>query len=296
MLLNAPDVSKLSKLQERTLLRFTLPAQVGAQAYRAQLARDDAFSSVVAELVSPSPDLRIANIADGSYFLRVRAIDARGLEGRDATHAFNMKARPEPPLISAPAPKGKVRATEVEFKWSENPEAATYHLQIAKDASFKSLVHENKAITDAQSTVGQLALGEYFWRVASLRRDGDHGPYGDVASFALFAPPAQPDPPQIGDGNIKFRWGGEPGQKFELQVANDIKFAQLVLTRSLDKPEIEIPRPPAGAYFMRYRATDADGFVGPYSSAQKFSVPLPVCLTDFAGRCVSATHGIVGPP
>lgn len=294
-LLNAPDVSRLSKLQERTILRFALPPQAGAQAYRAQLARDAGFSSVVAELVSPKPELRIVNIADGSYFLRVRAIDARGLEGRDATHAFNMKARPEPPIISFPAPKGKVRAAEVEFKWAESTEASTYHLQIAKDASFKSLVHENKVITDAQAKVGKLAPGEYFWRVASLRRDGDRGPYGDVASFALFAPPAQPEPPQIGDANIKFRWGGEPGQKFEFQVANDIKFTQPVLTLSLAKPEIAIPRPQAGTYFVRYRATDADGFVGPYSSAHKFSVPIPDCLMDSAGHCVSATHGIVGP-
>ena len=295
MLLAAPDVSKLSKLQERPLLRFALPALDGARAYRAQIARDSAFNQVMAELVSPSAELRVADIADGSYFLRVRAIDTRGLEGRDATHAFNLKARPEPPAISTPAPKGKVRAAEVEFQWAENTEAATYHLQVARDASFKSLIFEDKSLKGAGASVGKLALGEYFWRVASLRRDGDRGPYGDVASFALLAPPAVPEPPKIGDGDIQFRWAGEPGQKFEFQLANDTKFSQVVQGRNLDKPEIDVPRPQPGTYFMRYRATDPDGFVGPFSSAQRFTIVPPPCLKDSVGRCVSFTHGLVSP-
>ena len=120
-LLDAPDVSKLAKLQQRTLLRYVLAAQAGAHSYRAQVARDEAFNGVIAELVSVSPELRIANIADGAYFLRVRAVDARGFEGRDATHAFTLKARPEPPLISAPAARGKVRASAVEFGGRKTP-------------------------------------------------------------------------------------------------------------------------------------------------------------------------------
>lgn len=294
-LLVAPDVSKLPKLQERPLLRFALPATPGASAYRAQVARDADFNLVVAEQLSKSPEVRVSDIADGGYFLRVRAVDARGLEGRDATHAFTLKARPEPPLVAYPVPKGKVRAPEVEFKWAENTEAAVYHLQVAKDAGFKSLVHENKAIKGPLAAV-KLPLGDYFWRVASLRKDGDRGPYGDVASFALMAPPAQPEPPKIGDGGIQFRWSGEPGQKFEFQMASDAKFAQIVTARLLDKPEIDLPRPKPGTYFMRYRATDPDGFVGPFITPQTFSVPVPPpCLEDSAGRCVSATHGIVGP-
>ncbi|HTE15080.1 MAG TPA: FecR domain-containing protein [Burkholderiales bacterium] len=292
-LLVAPNVAELAKLQERTILRFPLSIVAGASRYRAQVARDEAFSAVVAELVSASPELRLTNIDDGSYFLRVRAVDSRGLEGRDATHAFTLKARPEPPLITAPPPKGKVRATEVEFKWAQNTEAAVYHLQIAKDATFKSLVFENKAIIGAQSEAVKLAAGDYFWRVASLRKDGDRGPYGDAASFALLPPPAQPEPPLIGDSSIQFRWGGEPGQTFEFQLASDIKFAKSILSRTLDKPIFEVPRPAPGTYFIRIRATDPDGFVGPYSAAQTFTVV--ACLTDSEGRCVSASHGIVSP-
>ena len=292
-LLAAPETAKLAALMECPLLRFPLPPVTGAKAYRAQIARDKDFNAMVQDTVSPSAELRFVDVPDGNYVLRVRAIDPRGLEGKDATHEFRLKARPEPPLVSTPAPKGKVRSAEVELKWSDNPEAATYHVQVARDAGFKSVVHENKAAKATTAVVPNLTLGDYFWRVASLRKDGDRGPYGDVASFTLLAPPAQPEPPAVGDDGIAFRWAGEPGQKFEFQLADNAKFAQPLLTRSLDKPEFILPRPGPGTYYMRVRATDPEGFVGPYSSAQRFS--LPACITDSNGRCLSTVFGIVGP-
>lgn len=292
-LLGAPRTEGLPTLLERTLLRFPLSGVDGARGYRAQIARDKDFGIVIAEAVVTTPELRFTDIADGNYFLRVRGVDARGLEGQDATHAFRLKARPEPPLISVPVAKGKVRGKEVEFKWSENPEAATYHLQVARDAAFKSLAHENTAVKNTTATVSNLPLGDYFWRVASLRRDGDRGPYGDVAGFTLLAPPAQPEPPSVGDSEIQFRWSGEPGQKFEFQMADNAQFAKPLMTRNLERPALDLPRPGPGTYFMRFRAIDADGFIGPYSSAQRFSVP--PCIMDSNSRCIGTLHGIVSP-
>ena len=42
-------------------------------------------------------------VAVAGVSLRVRAVDARGIEGRDAVFEFRLKARPEPPIQSAPA-------------------------------------------------------------------------------------------------------------------------------------------------------------------------------------------------
>jgi len=230
---------------------------------------------VVLEILSSSPELQIADVADGDYFMRVRAVDAHGLEGYDSTHAFRLKAHPEPPLILNPMPRGKVRAREVEFKWRERTEAAAYHLQIAKDATFTALVLDDKALRGGQAIVGKLALGAYFWRVASLRKDGDRGPFGDVAQFTLLAPPATPTPPSIGDTHINFRWAGEPGQTFEFQIANNSAFEKPILLQTLNSPEIDVPLPRPGPYYMRYRAIDSDGFVGPYIPPQRFMVPEP---------------------
>jgi hypothetical protein len=273
-LLPAPDVAQLPKLQERTLLRFTLPAIAGAAGYRAQVASDESFNNVVAEIVSASPELRVANVEDGAYFLRARAVDARGLEGRNALHAFTLKARPVPPPVTAPPPKGKVRATGVEFQWAENTQAAAYHLQVARDAAFATLVHEDKSVKGSKAFVDSLAPGEYYWRIASLRANGDHGPFGDPATFALFPPPTRPEPPKVDELEMAFHWSGEPGQTFEFQLADEPKFAKPMLVQKLTSPDVVVSRPKnPGTYYMRYRAIDADGFVGPYTAALKFEVP-----------------------
>jgi hypothetical protein len=100
-------------------------------------------------------------------------------------------------------------------------------------------------------------------------------------------PPA-PKPPAVGDQGVGFDWEGAPGQTFEFQLARDAGFAALVLERKLDKPGIALPLPGSGRFYVRLRATDPDGFVGPFSSAQYFDVPN--CVRDGSGACVRAAE------
>ena len=274
----APDLSSAAKLQERPVLRFKFADSPGAPAaasgYRAQVAADSAFADMRAEAVFKTTEAKFADLADGQYFLRVRAIDAQGIEGTDATIPFRLKARPEPPFTSAPPNKGKFSGERAEFVWTSASEATAYRFQLARDATFSALLVDEKSFKGAAfSPAAKLVPGDYFWRVASIRADGDNGPFGDAQSFVLKPIPAAPNPPKEDGNRIGFSWGAEPGQKFDFQLARDAGFKDIVMEQKLDKPEISIEKPgSAGTYFMRYRATDPDGFVAPYSSAQSFDV------------------------
>jgi hypothetical protein len=292
-LLPAPDVSALPALHERVLVRFQVPAVAGAGAYRAQVASDREFRSVVAESVTETGQLRFTGLADQAWFLRVRAIDARQLEGRDAVHAFVLKARPEPPIVSAPPPRGKLRAAEVEFTWTRNPDAATYHFQLAREPSFAARLQERAGLQETTFTAAGLAAGEYFWRLAAVRASGDRGPWGDPASFTLGALPGLPQS-AVRDTSVRFSWGAEPGQTFEFQLARDRAFSDVVAERSLAEPQLELPRPAPGTYYVRYRARDADGFVGPFTAPQVLE--LTRCVTDGSGNCVNAAGGALPAP
>ena len=70
-----------------------------------------------------------------------------------------------------------------------------------------------------------------------------------------------------------FAWGGEPGQRFDYQFAEDEAFATIAAAGQVDAPELKLPRPAPGAYFLRIRAIDPDGFVGAYSASQQVIVP-----------------------
>jgi hypothetical protein len=268
-----PDLSAVLTLQERILLRFKFGEAAGASGYRAQVATDSAFTNLQAEGVFKTAEAKFGDLADGNYFLRVRAIDNLGIEGTDSVLPFRLKARPEPPFTSAPQNKAKFSGEKADFSWATNAEAATYRFQLASDAAFTKLVADEKSVRGNSYSAASLKPGEYFWRASSVRADGDAGPYGDVQSFTLKPVPAAPNPPKEEAGRITFSWGAEDGQKFEFQLARDAAFKELVMEQKLDKPEITIDKPSAaGTYFMRYRSIDPDGFIAPYSSAQNFEV------------------------
>lgn len=288
-LLPAPDLSAMPTLQEKLVLRFPLPTLAGATGFRGQVVRGAQLREVLADNLALGPELRFTQLDDGDYVLRVRAIDARGLEGRDATLAFRLKARPEPPMPTAPAPRGVTRGTQVELSWAANPAAASYRLQVATDERFARLVRDVPALLATTFMLDNIAPGDYFWRLASLRAGDDQGPWGVARAFVLRPLPANPAPPAIGDNSLKFTWEGEPGQTFEFQLASDSAFTQLVLQRTLDKPEFELPRPAGGVYYMRLRARDADGFQGPFTAAQRFE--LIDCLKSSDGACVRTGSG-----
>ena len=292
-LLGPPDISALPTLHERLLVRFAIPDLAGATAYRGQVARNPKFDDVVADLTSATPELRFAGLPDGDYILRVRAIDAQGLEGQDADLPFKLKARPEAPLPSAPTPRAVLHADHAEFAWAANEQAQSYRLQVATDETFKQPLHDLKDLRSLNLKIDDLRPGNYHWRMASVRAGDDRGPWGATQNFELRPLPATPipKPPAVGEKAINFSWEGAPGQTFEFQVAREITFAELVFEQTLSEPSIELPLPGTGRFYVRLRARDADGFIGPYTTPQRFDVPN--CLRDSSGECVRAAGALV---
>jgi len=284
-LLPAPDASALPALFERKLLRISVPPLAGATGWRMQIASDAAFGNVAREAIAAAPDFRIVDLPDGDWHLRVRAIGERGLEGLDAVHAFRVHAEPEPPLTIAPAPDAKLRAHGIDFRWTANPAAvAGYRFQLAAadNANFSAAI-DDRRLTDTALTLPELPAGRYRWRVASLRAPDDAGPWGDAIGVSLLPPPATATP-EVGDDSVRFAWTGEPGQHYDFQLGRDATFAAPEVVAQLDLPRLELPRPrPAGRLFMRYRAIDPDGFIGPWTAPQTLDVP--VCLESAAGAC-----------
>lgn len=292
-LLDKPDTAPLPTLQERILMRFPLAPLPGATAYRGQISRDASFDQVVADLTSPTPELRFAELPDGDYILRVRGIGQLGLEGQNADLRFKLKARPEPPLPSAPAPKAVIFGGKVEFAWTANAQAATYRLQIDGanlPTPFKggAPVRELKDLRETATVVEGLNPGPYLWRLQSVRADGDPGPWGDPRAFEIRPLPPKPAPPKVSDRGVSFAWDALPGQTFEFQVARDAEFRNLVLERQLSEPKFEFTPQGTGRFYVRLRAKDPDGFIGPYSTAQSFE--MPNCLRDSSGNCVRGSN------
>lgn len=284
-----PDLRGLPALHERPVVTLNVPPVTGASLYRAQAAVDAEFTQVLAEATSPTPTLRLRDLPDGPYHLRVRVAQAQGLEGPDAKGTFVLKARPEPPNMVNPAPKAKHRGLDIPLQWTEPAGASRYRLQIiGQDGQWASAVVDQ---TVTETTWRQsLPPGSYRWRLASLRANGDAGPFGDAQGFTLMPPPTNLPPPQITEQHLQFSWPAEPGQTFEFQMARDEAFTLDLTALKTALPQAQVNRPQRGGrWWVRTRATDADGYVGPYSTPQVLT--LPSCAIDGQGDCLRSGDG-----
>ncbi len=277
-LLAAPDLSSTARRLERVPLRLSWLPLAGAGAYRAQVfpaEGGDAADRLLLDGRSAEPLARWPDLPDGRYELRVRGISAQGLEGQDARQVFVLKARPEPPFTRQPRADARIYGEPTQLAWTQAQEAASYRLQVAESEDFAVPRIDQSGLRATEQSV-PLPPGRYFWRLASVRADGDAGPFGDAQAFTVKPiPPAPPvQPPAVSADGIVLRWAeAEPGQRYELQLARDAAFTDLVQQLASDKPEATLALPPPGHYHVRVRAIDADGYVGPWGSVQQLEVP-----------------------
>ena len=279
-LLAPPVLAGVSRLVAYLPLRFSWPSVPRAVAYRVQILANADKHHLLLDGRFPNASAQWPDLPDGSYTLRVRGIDAAGLEGLDAVQPFAVKARPLAPLAVSPLPDATSIGAATRFEWTGVDDAKRYRLQIARDAAFTDLVFDTTAISQTSVTV-DLPPGRYKWRLASIAMDqegrDDAGPFGPAQSFEQreALPPLQIAEPQIGPEGVRLRWERlAPGRSARLQIANDPEFRQIVLDRTTSGSEFLAELGP-GRYHVRARLISADGLAGDYGSARQFDVPLP---------------------
>ena len=119
--------------------------------------------------------------------------------------------------------------------WTRNAAAARVRLQVADTPDFAQ-PRIDRSDLDATEARVALPLGTHHWRVASILASGDQGPFGDAQSFTRIEPPAAPppaEPQQAGRRPAAALAGGAgaAGTRWQVQVARDAGFAQMVQRR-----------------------------------------------------------------
>lgn len=271
----APGLQGLPARVERLPLRLAWQGAAAGGAWRAQVFQADAPGQLVLDGLFDQAAARWSDdLPDGRYQLRVRAVGADGLEGHDSRAAFVLKARPEPPFTTRPR-AGARNADETQaFGWTRNTAAARYRLQVADGADFAAPRIDRDDITGDELRLA-LPVGTHHWRMASVRADGDTGPWSDPQQLTRVAlpPPPSAQPPQATPDGVLLLWRAEPGARYQVQVAADAAFAQPLHDEQVDTAQWLLRQPAPGQYFVRVRSIDADGFTGPYGAVQQVDVP-----------------------
>ncbi len=273
ILLPEPDLSGVAERFTRTTVELSFPKIDQAGAYRVSVARDAEFRDVIATVIHESPDIRIASLDDGRYYMRARAISQSGLNGRDAQRSFELDARPEPPFILEPPPGKHLTANmPVQLSWSVPQSAQSYVVDIEKDGMAFSRINDLQPNQYSFTA----ASGNYRWRLAT-HNENETGPFGDWSSFIVVTPPQGPEAEvNLGDETtLTLVWPGNPGDVYHWQLASDAEFHDntLIDEGTATTPEIVLPKPEGGTYYVRVRTINSKGIEGTYGNIQKFDIP-----------------------
>jgi hypothetical protein len=251
-LLPKPDLSGLPEQFMRLPLSLNWPAQASARAWRVQLSGDAEFHSVLRDDIVPQPAAQWdADLPDGNYLIRVRAIDQYGLEGFDAQHGFRLNAPPLPPMPLKPALGERLGQPEVELAWRGAESAQGYLLQLAPTPEFGQGLIELR-LPISETTHETLSAGDWHWRIASLDAQGQPRAFSPHRAFAVHTAPPLPAAPQVREegGLLIVNWTGT-APAYRLEISRDEQFSMLLASHIVDATETRLFKNVTGRYWLR---------------------------------------------
>lgn len=280
-LLKAPDISGLPTRLEQLPLRFVLPSMRGTEApasWWGQISPDDSFNTILAERTSRFGALSFADLPNGRYVLRVRALDPLGLQGVESRHTFTVFARPFAPTLQAPGRAATIRSPRPQLNWTSTVGAARYRVQMAQSADFAQLLLDQTLERTDVVPTADLAPGQLHWRVASITAEGEQGPWSSPATFTYKPAPGQPD---LGQAALRYDADAlllelpapPPDQHYKVSISATSSMAAEDLQHTSTNGLVRLPRPSSGTHFLGVRLVDThDGTAGP-PMLQKINVP-----------------------
>jgi len=290
-LLPAPAAEGLSARVERLPLAFAWPPLADARAYRAQVARDAAFTEVLLDDVTPEAAIIWKDdLPDGAYVLRVRGIDPVGLEGANRDHGFELDARPLPPAPLSPLLGERLYQHDVMFSWAAAAEAHGYVLQIAPTPEFGDGLIERRlaAVTRHGET---LAEGDWHWRAASLDEAGRLHVWSPHRAFRIQPLPNPPAAQARADaGQAQFVWSEAKGAaRYGLELGASPDLSAPLVQQETAGTTLAVPLK-SGKYHWRVRGIESDGQSGAWGAASPVIVPpdAPVVTSRPADRSLLA--------
>jgi hypothetical protein len=273
-----PKPVDLKPIYKELPLRFIFEEAAGLSSVKGWIAKDKEGRVIVDEnAVKQKGSMEFFNLPDGTYYLLVQGVDEMGIEGyQSGAYEVKLRANPLPPLIQVKGDEAEFIGKTAPFTWLKVKDAAMYHVQVARDRGFVSMLEEVKDHKDESFTTRSLDYGIYYFRISSIAADGYEAGWSQTLPFRLIPPPPAPplDKPTVGDKEISLKWRnlGE-GIAYHFQMAKNPEFKEILVDKRLDKSEITVEKPKEpGIYHVRTSTIDKKDREGEFSPPQSFEV------------------------
>lgn len=262
------------------------PAGQSGDRYRFQVATEETFAAPLSDVTLDQNQWVPSGLPYGKYFVRFQIIDNDG----DASPfspptSFEI---PLPPLLRAPTPLTPAtaevtRACAMRFSWNGVEDAVAYRLHLTPDVT--GAAQPARAQATALALAKPLPPGTYSWTVSAIDRFDREGAASAPASFECRAepPPVRSLPPDLKHTDALLRWDAQAtaGQRYQVQVARDPLFNDVVLDSETAGTQSSWAKPAPGKYYQRVRIVDSDGYQGVFGASEAFEVKSTAWLYFF---------------
>lgn len=181
-------LSLTSQAKEREIELEWAPS-LGAQAYEIILSSQNSEKTIRKKLETTATTV---NVEPGTYELRIRSYDQRGVPGEWGAPS-PMWVPSFPPQLIKPQKRVFAKNPETEnllFQWEEAAGADHYVLEVTNSEG--KPIHKLKSVS-ASVTLPLSVAQSYQWNVRPMGPNGEEGPSSEVpGSFVLFGPKLAP--------------------------------------------------------------------------------------------------------
>jgi hypothetical protein len=176
-LLGAPALVNPSKVQDNPSVVFDIAPTQDAHGYRVQVGRDAGLLDMIRDLQSDSPHVDAGALPDGTYFVRISAIDSNGLRGMPNVYGFDRRR------FTLGTSAGRVAGSRAyAFRWFVSRDAANTHFRFVLGATpdLSAPLVDRTDITTGEIVINDLPKGVYYWTV--IAEQFENGRYYQRAS------------------------------------------------------------------------------------------------------------------
>jgi hypothetical protein len=280
VLISPQDGMKYTYWAVLPLIKFKWSKSDIAASYTLIISKDQAMSNIVKRVQTPNNSIAFDELEQGTYFWRVdTATGLRGVSNLQSTlHklTIDVKKEIEPPKLLYPPDNNRISRKILEnhhitFTWEKNPEMDSFHLSIARDRDFKSILFTSESSVNFLQFNEILSTGEYHWRVTGKLKSGElTNPSLTRTLIITESQPLQLIMPEDNviiepsgsdmNSSVKFAWARTDVQgKFHLEISRDENFTSIFKKHDGDSHSVDIDDIESGSYFWRVSLLDDDG-------------------------------------
>lgn len=272
-LLPAPDLSAIpTSISDAYQFTLDWPPVADASNYRVRIAGDADMHQVLRNITPKNNNTKIFGLQDGDYTLGIRAVDNDGIIGFESVRKISIKSHPAYPFYVQPSYRQTV-GVAVKLECTAVTEASSYHLQVAKTPDFASPIIDADQLSNCSYFTDNLENGRYFWRVASKIQTANgqvqHGPFSKPSEFEVSTDSKTLD---ISNSSSVYWITESEGLTFTSQISKDETFSNIIQEKVLEQPTITLDNLPAGIYYIRLLAKDAEGTTTPFSALRMVEI------------------------